>query len=456
MSKQSLGLFVHRLHQELEQYREYRSLLNLESHTFVFNKRTLVTQTLAQLQKNGNTLPANLLKEFRPVLKDLANQYGDKLIARLESIAGQRLPRPGGKVTLVFTDNTSVPLPSHYKMDALDLPVFSRVKIGYREILNEFFLEMQKWLEIHAPEYVVRNKDKSIKKSIKDFYDAGHEEDYGVFERFIDEATLNIAKTLETSTDADTEAARTRLVSELKDLGFELSIKKSDSTDSIIIKVESSYLNRQRGAKTGQQSKKLRAAVLKFIEENPLEDLEGSDSARTRKRKKVLKKTLDPFKKLKNVKVTSEDLKIKSSNNSESLLKKAKLKSTAKKVGKPKPIRKTRVARTKNRPMKDYLSLIVILNSKLPRTVQKNMREPGLVNRTGRFASSVKVTDVMQTPQGFPSFGYTYQRNPYQVFETGSSGNWSSQDRDPRILIDKSIREIAAELAIGRFYTRRV
>ena len=98
-----------------------------------------------------------------------------------------------------------------------------------------------------------------------------------------------------------------------------------------------------------------------------------------------------------------------------------------------------------------------MLNKKLPDTVRKNMSTPRLVNRTGRFADSVKVVDVMPTPQGFPSFGYTYQKNPYQVFEEGEgTPPWADGNRDPRDLIDKSIREIAAEFAIGRFYTRRV
>ena len=48
------------------------------------------------------------------------------------------------------------------------------------------------------------------------------------------------------------------------------------------------------------------------------------------------------------------------------------------------------------------------------------MQPPGLANRTGRFASSVKVTEIQQTPKGFPSIGYTYRKNPYQVFEEGS------------------------------------
>ena len=77
------------------------------------------------------------------------------------------------------------------------------------------------------------------------------------------------------------------------------------------------------------------------------------------------------------------------------------------------------------------------------------MGAPALTNVTGRFADSTRATDVMMTPQGFPSIGYTYRRNPYETFE-------QDVNYDPRKLIDRSMREIAAEYAIGRFYTRRV
>jgi hypothetical protein len=102
------------------------------------------------------------------------------------------------------------------------------------------------------------------------------------------------------------------------------------------------------------------------------------------------------------------------------------------------------------------LALITLINKELPDTVRKNMQSPQLQNRTGRFAESVRVTDVMQTAKGFPSIGYTYQRSPYGVFEDGGgAAPWSNGQRDPRQLIDRSIREIAAQFAIGRFYTRR-
>ncbi len=89
------------------------------------------------------------------------------------------------------------------------------------------------------------------------------------------------------------------------------------------------------------------------------------------------------------------------------------------------------------------------MKEQLPQMVQNNMGAPALTNVTGRFASSVRATDMAMTPKGFPSIGYTYQRDPYEVHEQDA-------DYDPRKLIDRSMREIAAQYAIGRFYTRRV
>ena len=104
----------------------------------------------------------------------------------------------------------------------------------------------------------------------------------------------------------------------------------------------------------------------------------------------------------------------------------------------------------------NWSSIISILNSKLQDTVAQNMHTPALNYRTGRFAHSVKVTGVEKTEQGYPSIVYTYQRNPYDVFDK-SLGRppWNTPGRDPKLLIDRSIREVMKELAVGRFYTRR-
>jgi hypothetical protein len=100
------------------------------------------------------------------------------------------------------------------------------------------------------------------------------------------------------------------------------------------------------------------------------------------------------------------------------------------------------------------LAILAVINAQLPGVVAKNMGAPGLVYRTGRFASSAEVTDIMPTSKGFLSLGYTYQRDPYEIFEPGN--RMGTPDRDPRKVIDKSIREIAQQFALGRFYTRRV
>ena len=87
-------------------------------------------------------------------------------------------------------------------------------------------------------------------------------------------------------------------------------------------------------------------------------------------------------------------------------------------------------------------------NRRLPTAIIDNMGEPALVNQAGRFAASVRVVDILQTPKGFPSIGYTYQRSPYQTFETG--GKQGNPDRDPRKLIDRTVRETAAAVCNGK------
>ena len=101
------------------------------------------------------------------------------------------------------------------------------------------------------------------------------------------------------------------------------------------------------------------------------------------------------------------------------------------------------------------LQLVASLNKVLPGAIRKNMNEPALVNRSGRFADSVEVTDVITTKKGFPSIGYTYDRDNYGQYEITSGSRFADAQRDPRKLIDGSIREIAAKAAIGRFFTRR-
>lgn len=112
--------------------------------------------------------------------------------------------------------------------------------------------------------------------------------------------------------------------------------------------------------------------------------------------------------------------------------------------------------REEPRQVTNWLSLLPLLNSRLTPRIIANMRYPSLVNRTGTFANSAKIINVEQTREGFPTFVFDYERDPYDVFDrTLGRSPWNTPERDPRALVDKSVRELVREMAISRFYTRR-
>lgn len=113
----------------------------------------------------------------------------------------------------------------------------------------------------------------------------------------------------------------------------------------------------------------------------------------------------------------------------------------------------TKTRKSRNTGSSVPFAMISVFNKELPGVLQKNMNSPRLNYVTGRFANSVSVTNVISTAKGYPSFSFTYDKYPYQTFEPGY--RQGSQERDPRKLIDSSMREIAAKYALGRFFTRR-
>jgi len=92
------------------------------------------------------------------------------------------------------------------------------------------------------------------------------------------------------------------------------------------------------------------------------------------------------------------------------------------------------------------------INSRLTKQIQSNMGRPALENQSGRLAESAFVTNAV--PQG-GQIHMDYIYNPlYRVFENG--GGQYSANYDPRELIEKSIRELAAERITTKFTLRRV
>lgn len=64
--------------------------------------------------------------------------------------------------------------------------------------------------------------------------------------------------------------------------------------------------------------------------------------------------------------------------------------------------------------------------------------------RTGRLAASAKVERLTSSREGLITAFYSYQKNPYATFSAGGRQQYP-KTRDPKLLISKSIRDIAAE-----------
>lgn len=112
---------------------------------------------------------------------------------------------------------------------------------------------------------------------------------------------------------------------------------------------------------------------------------------------------------------------------------------------------KTRVKSTltiTNLPM-----LMLQINANLHDQIKRNMgtasRQDVLNYRTGRFAQSARVQRLSESRQGMITAFYSYMKNPYATFSRGGRQD-RPYTRDPKLLISKSIRELAGAQVANR------
>ena len=167
------------------------------------------------------------------------------------------------------------------------------------------------------------------------------------------------------------------------------------------------------------------------------------------KGKRVKTKGKKPRKRIKEDSKTKSKTKVKRTVTRKVI----KGKGVAGKVKKPKRGKKPS---KRDENLKSLIGLQVLINAKLPEQIKGNMGTPALNNITGRFAESAKVVNILPgaTNRHNPIIDYTYLKRPYEVFET--TPPWATPQRDPKKIIDQSIREIAVALTTARFITRRV
>jgi len=184
----------------------------------------------------------------------------------------------------------------------------------------------------------------------------------------------------------------------------------------------------------------------KWPSDVPIEELRGS---RTKKEKAVRRGEFElmlPYTKMAGVKTGRKYKKPKDDTKGTakySQKNKKYVHENKKKNFKIKNVQYKQKNRGESRGSTSPMALRNIINQYLPQTLKSMMVAPRLVYRTGRFANSVEVTNIMQGSRGGMSAEYTYMKNPYQTFEPGF--RMGSTYRDPRSLISGAIREIAIE-----------
>lgn len=151
-------------------------------------------------------------------------------------------------------------------------------------------------------------------------------------------------------------------------------------------------------------------------------------------------------------KITAKDEKALAEKVADKIADKLKGKK-GKKKGKARVTTREKVEKRKQNPV----SLMALFNKRITTAVKENMGQPALVNRTGAFANSVSVSNIIIGPRGGITIEYDYQKDPYQVFDPQRGRKpWATRDRNPRKIIEKSLRDVAQEAAIKRFTPRAV
>ena len=453
MSKQSLINFLTKLDNDLtSSSQDYRTKTGNKLTTVIQIKASTITRAIERavteatnVEGNGKILVKELGSNYTAILNKLMStlrtNYKTLQAKSPESIKFKKGSRSGDEIKVILI-----------KVEGSKRDNFTTAKNYYTDALQDFYDDFATLLGTYLTRVSTSNKSRKISQTeAGQVFNLEHIKGRSNIQGFIND------KIHEAIQSYDGKAKD--LTDDVKSLGLKtyLNIEKSAKTGEVKVFIGSQSRNVEESSSEQAIKKNLRKALKKALKKlkSPLFEVKGSDSLKDAKRKKVLEKTLKPFKTLKNVKVKASSTKIKESKAPVRL--DVSGKTVLGKVAKTK-LRKKRV-RQKHlaSPASTMLQYIAMINKQLPETVRKNMQSPELVNRTGRFAESVRVTDVIKTPKGFPSVGYTYQANPYQIFDDGKgSAPWANGERDPRSFIDGSIREIASKLAIGRFYTRRV
>lgn len=447
--------FDKKLQRKVAAYRRARA--NRQSHQFIVTRRALhkgvedtIERNLAGMEGLG-ALKKNMHIALDPKITVLMQEIKTRVRSRIE----------GDSVVVGrVTKDTKDEFEAWFSASVMDngnyRNIYKQVYTSYNKLLDQFAQDVA---DISQAVIGMSFGDKA-----KNYFNLEHDLYQGISESLTRDS---LVEALQDISGIEYEEVLTWL----KNSEIDVNIIRDTTTDTMKVFIGSKYGNLADAFATKTRSAQLKELIA-GAKKQVLEDgekilgLPGSPSFVDMKRKKLLEKVTNEFKKVDGVKITlDENIKVKGKRDSINLDKTERSggvqkKSGLKKKNATKPQTRRRDPYANKRVQKGVaatpLQLIGLINKKLPDVIRDRMVPPRLQYQTGRFASSVKVVDVSETRQGFASLGYTYMHDPYKVYESTSGTRYSDIERDPRPLIDQSIRHIAQQMALGRFYTRRV
>lgn len=432
MSVKSQKALLTKLHNEmLVDAEDYRKLANIRFHTFVVTRRAIRRGIKDRLKKNFQDISE---KDISAVLKKV-----DTAVRKLIRVSGKAIrviaARDSGVRLVKFTP--------------------SRIEATFSATGQDRFTQIRK---TYTDEY--KNTASALNSVIKEVLGASTDIEPKKLWNLEHNHLRGIAESqtrdaIDNALLEEEEITKKQLTAWLKKSGFSLDLIRDTKTGTMEVFLGSQRANSQEGGISGAKKTKLlrilEKALRKLDKGTPLAGLPGSDSFTQIFEKELINDIIDPFRNTKGTKV-SKQLKIKHSKSKNTKRINPKVSAAGSRLRR-KALTTGSRRTTKTAQTFSPLQMIAQFNAMLPQTVAKNMQSPALNLQTGRLASSARVTDIAQTPKGFSSIGYTYDSN-YRTFEVGNKQG--SLERDPRKLIDGSIREIAVQMAMTRFYTRRV
>ena len=458
MSSSSIRAFLEKLDKELErtspEFRKEKA--DHRPHTFRLSSESLYQEIIGELKSTTRkgrdiTITSDIDSAVQKGSKDFVSNLSTKLktLSKARDVKFNKKASTLTSTNIVFTFVTLEGRNLNIKPWEKDPGItFERIKREYEPEVTKIFNDLKQ---------VVKASGQKLGGSKSKFLHLSHKEGEGIFETALAEAyndalAASIGKAGAAPASIDADLAR---------LGLDLGIRRNSDTDTMEVFLGGASRNEDEGQETSRVKKRLQKKIKEILLSGKLEDvrdLEGSDSFTTKKRKQTIETVISSFDDLKNVKVIRQEDTTKKKGHTGPVVKKVK-KGGAKPGGRTTKLGVTKVSGGVTKPKPKSLAynpmvLVAQINARLPSAVMDNMGNPALENRSGRFAASVRIVDILQTPQGYPSIGYTYQRNPYETFELSNAQG--SAERDPRRLIDRTIRELAAELTMGRIFTRRV